>query len=121
MDIDVASVASGALSLVALAYPPAAPAIAIVTKVLPWVIAAAPVVKAAVKEGAPALEAAQKAAPELTQAIRELAAHLPSAATSQEAHTENVARQIFGFRHMTAAEEREWMDRSTSQPGYGQA
>lgn len=85
-----------------------------------------PVLKAAAQEGPGAFAAAEKAAPELAKAIRDLVSSIPrpagSPAESKAAiatHAENVTRQIVGLHHMTAAEERHWMDQTTAASGLG--
>lgn len=104
----------GLLPLVGIAFPAAAPVLAIVSKVAPLAIAALPVIQAAFKEGIPALHAAEQAAPELAASLRELARHIPNVAgLSAAAHLENVARAAFGFHPMTPEEERRWMDGAT--------
>src|SRR5690606_38938227 len=74
---ELTALIEGLLGLVPVFYPPAAPVVLVITKALPWVIAAGPAVKALVEEGVPAFEAAKEKAPKLAAAISELAAIVP--------------------------------------------
>lgn len=119
---ELTALIEGLLGLVPMFYPPAAPVVLVITKALPWVIAAGPVVKALVEEGMPAFEAAKARAPKLAEAISELADIIPvskdtvvspPAYVDRSVHIENVARTMFGIPHMTFEQELEWMDKST--------
>lgn len=119
---ELTSLMEGLLGLVPLFYPPAAPVVLVITKALPWVIAAGPVVKALVEEGVPAFEAAKEKAPKLAAAISELADVIPvskstvispPAYVDRAVHVENVARTLFGLPRMTFEQELEWMNKST--------
>lgn len=70
------SLAMLALDGVAVAYPPAAPIIAIIQKIEPYVAKASPVVQAAIKEGPAAFTAAKTAAPEFFAGLQRLAVEL---------------------------------------------
>lgn len=79
-----------------------------------------PVIAAAAKEGPGAFQAAVDHAPELANAIKNFVHSLPGTAPSQAAmdtqlqkSTENATRDLFHLPHMTADQEREWMDRFT--------
>jgi ABC-type uncharacterized transport system permease subunit len=111
--MDYVQILTGALGLLALAYPPAAIPVAVLTRALPYLVAAAPVVTALIKEGLPAFQAAQQAAPQLTSAIQSLAVHIPSSSGNPEKHLENVTRRMFGLGRMSPEEERRWMDQTT--------
>lgn len=118
---ELTALIEGLLGLVPVFYPPAAPVVLVITKALPWVIAAGPVVKALVEEGMPAFEAAKAKAPKLAEAISELADIIPvssqtmaspPAYADRTVHVENVARTVFGLPRMTLEQELAWMDKS---------
>jgi hypothetical protein len=107
---------TGALGIISLVYPPAAPIIAIIERVAPYVIAAAPLVEAGIKEGPGAFAAVKAAAPDLTQAISDLASHVFASGkfgSTPEGVQENVARAIFGHPLMTHDQEMKWMANAT--------
>jgi hypothetical protein len=108
------SLISGLLSLVSIAYPPAAPVIGILEKVAPMVEEAAPVIKAAISEGPSAFKAAQRAAPDLAKAIEELAGHV-FGHTGEDA-LEKVTRTLVGHK-MTPDDEQRWFERASGHWG----
>lgn len=114
--IDGLSILSGVLGIVSIAYPPAAPIIGILERVAPYIIAAKPLIAAAIAEGPGAFDAAKKAAPELGKAISDLASHLmPSGAFGSDPKVvlENVARAVFGHSQMTFEQQMKWMNDTT--------
>lgn len=114
---DGTSILTGVLGIVSMVYPPAAPIIGIIEKAAPYIIAAKPLISAAISEGGSAFEAATKAAPQLAQAIKDLASHAFAGGikfgSTDMGSVENIARAVFGFRQMTPEEEKRWMDRMT--------
>lgn len=116
-NIDGMSILNGVLGLVSIVYPPAAPIIGIIEKAAPYIIAAKPLVTAAINEGSGAFDAAKKAAPELSKAINDLASHVFAAGKSfgstPAATVENLTRAVFGHRQMTHEEEMRWMANAT--------
>jgi len=115
---DSASILTGVLGLVSMAYPPAAPIIAIIEKAAPYIIAARPLIEAGIKEGGNAFEAAQKAAPQLSKAIKDLTSVMMAGGNTAfgktpAASTENITRAVFGFRQRTIEEDNRWMNEST--------
>ena len=116
--VDGMSILTGVLGIVSIVYPPAAPIIGIIEKAAPYIIAAKPLIAAAIKEGPGAFAAAKEAAPGLGKAIDELSSHVFAAANNAfgktpEVAQENIARAIFGFRQMTFEEEMRWMNSMT--------
>lgn len=116
-------VLQGALGLISIFYPPAAPVIAIIEQAAPYIIAAKPLITAAIAEGPGAFAAAKAQAPELAKAISDLAAQAASLGKSfgatPEGHVENVARAIFGQRQLSFEDELSWMDKTTELSSKG--
>lgn len=114
--IDAVSILHGVLGVVSFAFPAAAPVISIIEKAAPYIIAAKPLISAAIKEGPGAFAAAKEAAPQLADAIKSLASHVMATGkfgASPGVVVENVARAVFGHQQMTAEEEKRWMDNAT--------
>lgn len=82
------ALAGGLVDIGVLAYPQAAPFATAIKAALPYLEAAAPVVRAAIQEGPIAFAAAKQAAPELFGALTMLVAQakgvLPSAVTDAD-------------------------------------
>ena len=95
------------LPLIALAFPEAAPAIAIISKVAPY---ASPIIAAAIKEGPSAYRAAVNHAPQLAHAIQDLTVKVYGSAEPH--HLDAVTKRLFGAP-MSFAEEQDWMNKST--------
>lgn len=108
------SLGSGALDLVAMFYPPAAPIIGLIKKAAPYIAAAIPLVEAGIKEGPGAFAAVKEAAPELSKIIEDLANKARDIGKgfglTDEGHIENIARTLFKLPRMTPEEELHWMN-----------
>lgn len=111
----MSAVITGVLTLLSIAFPPAAPVIAAISPFIPAIIAAEPLVVALINQGIPALRAAEQAAPDVLPAIKALIAKLPnmSHTGTSDAHAEQTTRILFGFPRMTFDEEMAWMDRAS--------
>ena len=100
------------LFLAGLAFPPAAPFLAIAKEAVPALIAARPYIVAAIKDGKSAFAAANASAPGLGEKIKELAEYIPVLAGSGIPHLEAVTIAGAGFAvpGWTQAETQKWLD-----------
>lgn len=109
----VSPLANGALTLISIFYPAAAPIVSLIERFEPAVIAALPAIQAAVGSGQQALDAAQAASPDFKNLVDRLWTHMPTTEKPVPVDKENITRALAGFSPMTPDEEAEWMDRFT--------
>lgn len=107
------SISFGALHMLAMFYPKAAPIVAAIEKYKD----AAPIITNLIKEGPSAFAAAKEKAPGLAIAIEQFVhAHISTGAKSESATAakavENATRSVFGLGRMTQEEEMAWMNRA---------
>lgn len=109
----VSPLANGAMSLVAMFYPAAAPIIRLIEGFEPAVFAAMPAIQSAVANGQQALTAAQDASPQFKDLVDRLWTHMPTTEKPMLVDKENITRVLAGVPAMSPDEEAEWMDRFT--------
>lgn len=114
------TILSGALDLVAIAYPPAATAIGIAKTLAPYLEASLPLVRSAVQEGPAAFAAAKKAAPELFRHMGEFASALKGGTPGAPVHVTdhelaNLTAHVAGIDPpgWTHAETQAWWNRAS--------
>lgn len=117
--VDVATletIGEGALDvgffLAGLVFPPAVPFLAIAKEVVPALLAARPIIQAAVQKGESAFVAVDAASPGLGGRIRALAAFIPGNSSSVMPHLDAVTIAGAGFSvpGWTQAQTQKWLD-----------
>jgi hypothetical protein len=107
--------ADGLLDTIKWLHPEYAPLIDFVKSHEDTIIALAPVVTEAIKEGPGALAAADKAAPDLAKAIRTFVATIPGTNVPQVAdyHSENIVRKLVRAPAVSDDEHATWWVNNT--------
>lgn len=105
------------LPILSLAFPEAAPALAIAAKLLPYAPEAIAVIEEAVKLGESAFAALQKRHPEMADAISQITKNIYQNVT--ESHLDHTAQSIFAPHTLTQAEENKLADQLGDPPSIG--
>ena len=100
-------VGKGVLSLVAVAFPPAAPFIALAEQIVPALIAAQPDIAKAVQAGQSALDAGEAASPGFKDLLAKMLS-LNSGPAVTTPHAENVVRSTLKLPPMTSDQADAW-------------